>query len=164
MSAAGGPPAGRAGRPRGPYAPFVPRRGPLVAIALAVAVAAMSVGLALFVTGTVRWWDRAGFLVVGAAVVWFLYRQATVRAVPTPTGLTVRNLLYTRTVAWQDVVDVRYGGGRPWVQLELADGDVLAVMGVQRADGPSADAEAGRLATLAAVGPRGDGAPVWPPT
>ncbi len=156
-------PAGRTGRARGPYAPFTARRGPVVAVVLAAAVAAMSVGLALFVTGTVRWWDRAGFLVVGAAVVWFLYRQATVRAVPTPSGLTVRNLVHTRTVAWEDVVDVRFGGGRPWVQLELTDGDVLAVMGVQRADGPSADAEAARLATLVAAGTRSGGAPAWPP-
>ena len=45
---------------------------------------------------------------------------------------------------------MRFGSGRPWVQLDLADGDTLAVMGIQRADGACADAEARRLATLVA--------------
>lgn len=136
----------------GPYAPFRPRRGPLVAVVIALGVAVMSMWLAFFLAGPVQWGDRAGFLGVGAAIVWFLYRQATVRAEPTRSGLLVRNLVHTRTIAWEEVTDVRFGGGRPWVQLELTDGDVLAVMGVQRADGPSAVAEASRLATLAAAG------------
>lgn len=127
----------------------------MVAVVLAVGVAVMSLWLALFVTGEVKWWDRAGFLVVGAPIVWFLYRQATVRADPSPRGLAVRNLVHSRSVAWEEVTDVRFGGGRPWVQLDLTDGDTLAVMGVQRADGASALAEAARLATLAAAGGSG---------
>ncbi len=164
MPAASEPAARGAGGPDGggeAYAPFRPRRGPLVCVVLAVAVGAMSVGLAVFVAGEVQWWDRAGFLLFGAAVVWFLQRQATVRADPTPTHLTVRNLVHTRTVAWNEVTDVHFGGGRPWVQLDLADGDTLAVMGVQRADGASADAQAARLAALAAAhGPPGGRGPV----
>ena len=151
-----GPAGELPGPPGEAYAPFRPRRGPLVSVVLAVAVGAMSIGLALFVAGRVEWWDRAGFLAFGAAVVWFLQRQATVRADPTPTHLTVRNLVHTRTVAWSEVTDVHFGGGRPWVQLDLADGDTLAVMGVQRADGAAADAQAARLAALAAAhGPSG---------
>jgi hypothetical protein len=38
--------------------------------------------------------------------------------------------------------------------LDLSDGDVLAVMAIQRADGARALAEARRLATLVAVGSR----------
>jgi hypothetical protein len=37
------------------------------------------------------------------------------------------------------------------VQLDLADGDTLAVMGIQRADGAFAESEARRLATLVAL-------------
>jgi len=45
------------------------------------------------------------------------------------------------------------------VMLDLSDGDVLAVMAIQRADGAYAQAEARRLATLVAAGtgtPRDD--------
>lgn len=148
---AGPGPGTGSGPPADAYAPFQARRGPLVATVLGVGVALLCAWLALFVAGPVTWWDRAGFLVVGAPIVWFLHRQATVRADPTPTALTVRNLVHTRTVAWSEVTAVHFGGGRPWVQLDLADGDTLAVMGVQRADGPSATSEASRLATLAAA-------------
>ena len=41
------------------------------------------------------------------------------------------------------------------MQLDLADGETLGVMAVQRADGASADAEAARLAALAAAHGRG---------
>lgn len=135
----------------GAYAPFRPRRGPAVSVVVAVGVAAMSIWLATSVAGRVVWWDRAGFLLVGGGVVWFLYRQATVRAVPSPAGLRVRNLVRTTTIGWEQVTDVHFGGGRPWVQLDLDDGDVLAVMAVQRADGPRSEAEASRLATLVAA-------------
>ncbi len=134
-----------------PYARFAPRRARVVSLVLAVGVMVMCVALAFFVTGVVQWWDRAGFLVVGALIAWFLYRQATVRADPTREGLTVRNLFDVRTVPWGDVLEVRYGGGRPWASLELEDGDTLGVMAVQRADGATAEAEASRLAALAAA-------------
>ena len=49
---------------------------------------------------------------------------------------------------------MRLGDGDPWVMLDLSDGDVLAVMAIQRADGAYAVAEARRLATLVAAGSR----------
>ena len=137
------------------HAPFRPRRGPLVARVVGAAALLGAVVLAVGVPGRFVWWDRAGFLVVGLVIAVFMHRQATVRAVPGERGLRVRNLAGEREVAWTEVADVRFGGGRPWVQLELADGDTLAVMGVQRADGPAAEAEARRLATLVALHQRG---------
>jgi hypothetical protein len=91
-----------------------------------------------------------GILGFGVAAAWVLHRMAAVRADPDPDGLTVRNILWTRRVAWPEIVSVRFGPDRPWVQLDLADGDTLAVMGVQRADGERATAEARRMATLVA--------------
>jgi hypothetical protein len=70
--------------------------------------------------------------------------------VPDEDGLTVRNLMITTRLTWAEIVSVRFGAGRPWVQLDLADGDTLAVMGIQSADGARAEAEARRLATLVA--------------
>jgi len=88
--------------------------------------------------------------VVGIAVAWFCWREAAVVAVPDEGGLTVRNLVVHRRLEWAEIVDVRFGEGRPWVQLDLADGDTLAVMAIQRADGAAAQKEARRLATLVA--------------
>lgn len=139
------------------HAPFRPRRGPLVARVVGVLLLTGFVLLAVFVPGQFVWFDRAAFVVVGLAAALFMHRQATVRAVPSAEGLRVRNLAGERRVAWADIEDVRFGGGRPWVQLDLRDGDTVAVMGVQRADGPSADAEAERLATLVALHQRTGG-------
>lgn len=146
--------AGRAPVP-GAYARFTARRARVVSVVVAVGVLVMSAWLAFFVVGRVEWWDRAGFLAVGVAIAWFLQRQATVRADPSPAALRVRNLGAARTVPWEDIDQVRWGGGLPWVQLDLADGETLGVMAVQRADGASADAEAARLAALAAAHGRG---------
>jgi hypothetical protein len=63
----------------------------------------------------------------------------------------VVNLFHSRHLDWAEVVAVRFGGGAPWVMLDLDDGDELAVMGIQRADGAFTQAEARRLATLVAL-------------
>jgi hypothetical protein len=43
---------------------------------------------------------------------------------------------------------VQFGGGEPWVSLDLDDGDTLAVMAIQKADGEVSGREASRLAAL----------------
>ncbi|MCV2394609.1 PH domain-containing protein [Actinotalea sp. M2MS4P-6] len=138
------------------HAPFRPRLARLVAWAVAVALLVFMIGIAVLLpaavpTGTVALGDRIGIAAVGVLAAWFLSRQATVRAVPEADGLVVRNLLVTRKVAWAEIVSVRFGQGRPWVQLDLADGDTLAVMGIQSSDGPRGTVEASRLATLVAL-------------
>lgn len=87
------------------------------------------------------------FGVLGAVVAW---RFGAVRAVPDPSGLTVVNYATKRRLAWAEIVTVRFGPNDPWVHLDLADGDVLAVMGIQRADGEHGMAEARRLVSLIA--------------
>ena len=130
-------------------APFRPRLARLVTLALAVVVVALTVvpmvAMSVLTTG-----DRIGFALVGGLIAWFLWRQASVAAFVHDDGLTVRNLVFTRRLEWAEIVSVRFGSGRPWVQLDLSDGDTLSVMGIQRADGASAQSEARRLATLVA--------------
>lgn len=143
-----------------PYAPFRPRFARVVTLAIAVLIAAGTVALVAvlpqFYTRSVVL-DLVGIALVGAFGVWFCWRQATVVAVPDEHGLFVRNLVYTRRLEWAEIVLVRFGEGRPWAQLDLADGDTLAVMGIQRADGEHARREAARLAALVtAHGPRED--------
>ncbi|GHH77751.1 PH domain-containing protein [Promicromonospora soli] len=85
------------------------------------------------------------FGLLGAVIAW---RFGAVRAIPDPTGLTVVNYATTRRLAWAEIITVRFGPNDPWVHLDLADGDVLAVMGIQRADGEHGMAEARRLVAL----------------
>ena len=120
------------------YASFRPRRARVVALTLAVLTLGGLGSLAAFLplaTGVeVRALDR--LLIAGLAVslAWFCWRQASVAALPDRDGLTVRNLFLSRRVEWAEIVSVRFGEGRPWVQLDLSEGDTLAVMGVQRAE------------------------------
>lgn len=137
------------------HRPLRPRAARIVCLPLAalsfVTMAGLAVALPRLTGVAVGLGDRIGFVTLGLAMAWFLLREATVRADPDPTGLTVRNLVRTRRLAWPEIVSVRFGPDRPWVQLDLADGDTLAVMAVQRADGDRARAEARRLATLVAA-------------
>lgn len=94
------------------------------------------------------WEDRALTVLFAAAGSLVVQRQARVRAVPTPQGLTVHNLFVTTTVEWAQILRVTFDHGHPWVQLDLADGDTLAVMAIQGADGEYGRREAQRLADL----------------
>ncbi|WP_240644024.1 PH domain-containing protein [Antribacter gilvus] len=92
--------------------------------------------------------NRASFIVFGLACAVVAWRFGAVRAVPDQRGLTVINYVRRRRLAWAEIVSVRFGSGDPWVHLDLADGSVLAVMGIQRSDGEHGMAEARRLAEL----------------
>lgn len=137
------------------YAAFRPRSARVVAVVLAVLTVLGLGALAVVVPSTAAITTTAGdrLAIAGLAlgIGWFCYRQATVRAIPDEEGVTVRNLLLVRRVEWSEVISVRFGQGRPWAQLDLADGDTLAVMAVQRADRAFAEGEARRLATLVAL-------------
>ena len=63
----------------------------------------------------------------------------------------MQNLITGRSLEWAQIVAVRFGGGPPWLILDLDDGDSLPVMAVQRADGRAAEEQARRLATLVAL-------------
>lgn len=131
-----------------PFAPFRSRRARVVTLTLgAVAVLVFAaVGVGLYVASGHP--DRLLLAAFGLAVAAVCWRYASICALPDREGLVVRNLLLTRTVAWSAVERVEYGGGTPWPTLVLDDGDTLAVMAIQRADGARADAEASRLAAL----------------
>ena len=137
------------------HSPFRPRRARRVAAAVAVLqfIVLSVVALILPAAGDLafHWYDRAGVIAVGALVAWFLWHYVRLIAEPGAGGLRVRNLLLGRTVSWGQIVAVRMGNGDPWVTLEISDGDVLAVMAIQRADGDFGRSEARRLATLVAA-------------
>ena len=133
--------------------PFRSRRGRLVATVMAVLSLVVFAAVAVLLpanSGLTTWQpaDRVLVLAIGVLIALVCWRYATIRAVPTLDGLVVRNLVATRTVSWAEVIDVEFGGGAPWVTLELDDTDTLAVMAIQRADGTTAMSEAQRLAGL----------------
>lgn len=136
------------------HAPFRPRLARVVTLTLVVVLLGLTAVLVVVlptVVPEVTPSDRVAFALVGVLLAWFCWRQASVVARPDADGLTVRNLMVTRRLTWAQIVSVRFGQGRPWVQLDLDDGDTLAVMGVQRSDGTRAEREAQRLATLVAL-------------
>jgi hypothetical protein len=137
------------------HAPFRARRGRVIGWLAAIGQAAVLLVAAAILPwsgpNTVGWYDRLGFIVVAGAIGWGLHRLASVSAVPSEAGLVVRNVLLTRRLEWAEVLGIRFGSGDPWVLLDLSDGDTLAVMGIQRADGTRSAAEARRLATLIAL-------------
>ncbi|MGL5865409.1 MAG: PH domain-containing protein [Dermatophilaceae bacterium] len=133
--------------------PFRPRRGRSVPLAAAGAATLICAGVGAGMVRAGAWGptDLVAMLAFGALITGFLLRYAVIRAVPTEAGLVVRNLFLTRTVRWPDIVAVLFPDGDPWVSVELADTDVVAVMAVQRADGEYGRAEARRLAALVAA-------------
>ena len=137
------------------HAPFRPVRGRRTALLAGIAQAVVLVYVAVAMSSSgpdaAHWWDRLGVLLVSAAVGVMLWRFARLAALADDAGLVVRNLSGDRRLEWAQIVSVRFGGGHPWVTLDLSDGESLAVMAVQRADGPRAEAEARRLATLVAL-------------
>lgn len=142
------------------YATFRPRRSRIVSIVTAIAVV-LVFGIVAFTIphGGVTGWntpDSAALFVFGVAVAAFLLRYALVRATPTPEGLHVQNLVVSRDIDWAEIVNVQFGGGAPWLVLELSDTETMAVMAVQRSDGASATAEAQRLAALVEANNRRD--------
>lgn len=151
----GPPSAGRRDEPD-VFRPFRPVRGRFVVLGFALLLVVVFAGVAFVLPGDKlhgQWtlFDRimiAGFGVVIAACV---SRFAAIRAVPTRQTLTVRNLLTTRTLEWSEIVGVQFAGADPWVSLDLADTEELAVMAIQRADGRRARQEAARLAALVAA-------------
>lgn len=144
-------PAGAAGGEL--YSVFRSRRGRAVPMVMAALAVLLFTGFAVFVPGEDDGGrfgvaDRVMMAVLGMAIALFLWRYVGIKAVPDERGLLIRNLMFSRRVEWAEVEAVRFHGGAAWPVLSLHDGDEVAVMAVQKADGGRASTEATRLATL----------------
>lgn len=133
--------------------PFRPRRGRRVAqIGIVVAVVLFGF-VAVLMPGA----DQGGnWTIVDRVLLWglgwgmalLLQRYVRIGAWPGPDALVIRNLFLTQSVPWADIEDIRFGGGEPWVSLELVYGESVAVMAIQRADAAYGMSEAERLTAL----------------
>jgi hypothetical protein len=136
------------------YRPFVSTRGRRVALGVGVTQFVVLTAGGVSLPPPFTWVEKGQVVLVALLIAYALWRFARVRAIADGTGLVVHNLLRTTRLEWAQIVAVRLGGGNPWVSLDLADGDTLAVMAIQRADGEVAQGEAKRLATLVALNSR----------
>ena len=92
--------------------------------------------------------NRVLIFLVGVAMGAFLLRYAMIRAIPSPEGLRVVNLIHSHNLEWAQILRVGFAPGGPWAVLELTDTEEVSVMAIQRADGQRARKAAGRLAAL----------------
>lgn len=137
------------------YAVFRSRRGRAMAMTMATLAIVLFGGFAVLAPwpsgdGGYGIGDRAMMVVIGLAIAGFLSRYVGIKAVPDEHGISIRNLILSRRVEWSEVEAVRFHGGAAWPVLALHDGDDVAVMAVQKADGGRASTEAQRLAQLVA--------------
>ncbi|HZA19141.1 MAG TPA: PH domain-containing protein [Pseudonocardiaceae bacterium] len=117
-----------------------PRKARRVAVAAAVLLVGVFTVIAVLLRQTstgvyFRLSDQVamvvlGLLLAGAAL---LFARPRVRA--GADGVEVRNLLGSRTLPWELVLQVSFPDGAPWARLELPDDEYIAVMAIQAADG-----------------------------
>ena len=143
-------------REKAAFAPFRPRRARAVALSVALVSLLIFGGVAFLLPARVGdgIWEPANQIMlfgIGIVIALLAWRYAAMSAIPSRERLVVRNLVLTRTLEWPEIVGVQFGGGQPWVQVDLADLETLAVMAIQKADGPFANREAARLAALVAA-------------
>jgi hypothetical protein len=120
-----------------------PRKARRVAVAAAMLLVAVFtvVGALLRRTSTgvyFRLSDQVAMVVLGLflAGAALLFARPRVRA--GADGVEVRNLIATRMVPWELVLQVSFPDGAPWARIELPDDEYIAVMAIQSADGRKA--------------------------
>lgn len=92
--------------------------------------------------------DRAAFVGLGLVVAGLLTMLGRPKLVADADGLTVVNLVRSRRLSWPEVVHVNLRRGDPWPFLDLADGETLAVMGIQGSNGQRALVAVAQLRAL----------------
>ena len=98
---------------------------------------------------TFSWFQRLTLLAFFGAILWLLYRMATLRVSAYEDGLQVRNVFKSYRFSWDDVKALRFNPGDPWLQLFDADGNRTGVLAVQASEGGKAAAAAKQLAAIA---------------
>ena len=92
--------------------------------------------------------SRLGVVGVGVVAVFVLHRLAAVRVVATDDGVLVVNVIGRRQLEWAEIVGVRLLRDDAWMMLDLADGQSLAAMGVQKSEGQYAQEQAREFAQM----------------
>jgi hypothetical protein len=99
--------------------------------------------------GTFDWFQRLTLLAFFGALLWILYRMATVRVSAYDDELRIRNVFRSYRYPWTTVKGLRFSAGDPWLQLFDAEGNRLGVLAVQASEGARASRAAKELAAVA---------------
>lgn len=105
--------------------------------AFLIAAAHITVGFLLKVgsSGVVfRTADQVGIAAVGLVIASCVLLLARPRLRVGPAGISVRNALGYKLIAWPDVVDVSFPPGARWARIDLADDEYTAAMAIQAVD------------------------------
>jgi len=116
-----------------------PHLTPYVAYAVAVVlvVAHVVIGLLLKIgsTGVIfQTSDQIAMVVLGVVLAGLVLLFARPRLRVGPAGLSVRNVLSDRLVAWDDVVGVSFPVGARWARIDLPDDEYVPLMAIQSVD------------------------------
>ena len=133
-----------------------PGRARIIPYVLAVVVVVGMVALAVAMPSNWGLGDRIGFIMIGLIVAGILHMLARSRVIADDRGLTLVNALRTHEYEWAEVLSVTMAEGAPWPTVDLADGSVVAAMGIQASDGDRARLAVAELAAM--VHARGEAA------
>jgi hypothetical protein len=98
---------------------------------------------------TFTWFQRLTLLAFFGAILWLLYRMATVRVTAYDDSLSIRNVFKSYQLQWTEVKALRFNAGDPWLQLFDAEGNRLGILAVQASEGARASRAAKELAAVA---------------
>lgn len=119
--------------------------------AFLIAAAHIGVGFLLKVgsSGVVfRTADQVGIALVGIVIASCVLLLARPRLRVGPSGISVRNALGYKLIAWSDVVDVSFPPGARWARIDLADDEYTAAMAIQAVDKERAVSAMDQVRTL----------------
>ncbi|AXK33332.1 PH domain-containing protein [Streptomyces armeniacus] len=109
---------------------FRPTRTRVVLIGVGVAACAVISVIAL-VLDTLSAAERISFVFTGLLFLAVLLLLSRPHVTAAADGVTVVNLTTSRCLSWAEILKVNLRPGDPWVYLDLADGTILPVMGIQ---------------------------------
>ena len=78
--------------------------------------------------------DQVAMGVLGLVLAGLVLLFSRPRLLLGPTGLSVRNLLGDKHIAWGDVVAVSFPAGSRWARVDLADDEYVPVLAIQAVD------------------------------
>jgi len=119
-------------------AEFRPRTMRRAAVATAALIVVVGVVVAVLNNRSagayMRVWDQiawGGMAALIAAGVLILTRP---RVRVGPAGLSVRNVLEDKLIAWPDVVDISFPPGKRWARIDLDSNEYVPVVAIQSVD------------------------------
>lgn len=81
-----------------------------------------------------RFADQVALVLIGLLMALLMLLLAMPKVEADADGVRVRNVLITRELGWDQVLEISFPDGAPWPRLELADDEYLPVLAIQAVD------------------------------